>query len=657
MRTLKRIIKYMDWSHALVMILIIMLVFFAHHFAMEDAYHTNMLEIQSLLREKAMNMNRMLNHIEKQSLELARVAAETQGDGLSGKMETDEAFTGLNVFYVSRKPSDATDTVIQFYDHNQDGAIETRVYDSISTIVANQKVSMQLERVMEGNAPIWSSSFEMNDQFENDRPYVVHATPISDDGLKGMVIVAVPLASFQKEIGTTYLDGYFSLLNENFQVISHPTFRVGTDIGSAFNGQFKDMVASMRLEKEFGNIPYAWIDDRQKRLVYQGVFNGWYVCFSVFEDSLHTGEPMVGLWVAMAVLMVVSVGVTAIYREKQILRLWKELIGNASGILTGGAEVPLEAGGVISPKKYEFLVEQLEVFKGIRKNHMDALVAMTDERNDLVEKIRVLEESYSQSESSRTDCEMQLALQKGESLSQSMNAKERQKQSESLVRCVFRLQRVIEGYGHVVSHEGDFMRTMLIILDIISEEVGKSGIGEERRLHVEDALDTMRVTIEEAASQKHPVPSRAGVGLRLEVGEANWLKDFDDAITPFLDGMNVKSHWMYHEDCAIINEPMLVATMAFVESVMSGVADDRSDVDKASRILVRHEVGENVESLLVQEFSILKGNAQGAFIRRMMRLADAYPSCNFKIEALTGGHAVTITSDLQIVKENYSSGV
>jgi len=142
----------------------------------------------------------------------------------------------------------------------------------------------------EYNKPFWTDPYSGSVELDAHVSYVSHTRPVAiNDKVLGVVgsdyhfdVMKETIENFK-----LYNTGYGMLIDEEGDVIVHPSIPVGYNLGDYSNGEYSWMIDEMKTSHK-GILRYTWVNGEKKFLAFREIENGWYFAITVEEREVFS---------------------------------------------------------------------------------------------------------------------------------------------------------------------------------------------------------------------------------------------------------------------------------------------------------------------------------------------------------------------------------
>lgn len=324
--------------------------------------------IDAYVAQQASEINKMLEERQNQAELLANLI-EKQSD-LNNK-----AIVDLMILLAAEKGIDAVS--VQYLDAEQK---PTRTFSygmNHDTNLAQEHESFLMGligKVKPTDAGSWHTS-PLGDGKPGLVLQYVRCVMLQDKStaLVGVAFEVTELTDLVKAMHLSSRD-YGVLFDPDMNFYYHPTFKQGTNLRSAYNGQFIPVADHIQLHPQSGQADYNWFDQRGKLFVYHRLINNWVVGLTVFKEDITVsafnfklllGGLVVALLGSIALFMNLSNWVTGPLREMAFM-LQEMGLGHYEQAMSGRYLKRRDEMGVMGRAVEKMRVLQLEHLEGLR---------------------------------------------------------------------------------------------------------------------------------------------------------------------------------------------------------------------------------------------------------------------------------------------------
>ncbi len=175
---------------------------------------------------------------------------------------------------------------IWFYDRNHDGTVE-RIPEAEYEYYLDPTGKDWFFGPVNTRKAYWTDPYPGTIVKENI--FVSHTRPVFvDDRVIAVVGTDFEYTRLQEELiqYEIYETGYAFVMNDGYDFIIHPLKDQYVNLMDINAGSYQWIIEKMET-KESGMIDYQWIDNKDKRLVYTRLNNGWIIGIAVGIDEIY----------------------------------------------------------------------------------------------------------------------------------------------------------------------------------------------------------------------------------------------------------------------------------------------------------------------------------------------------------------------------------
>lgn len=612
-------------------IMIIMMAILVVHFfndAKNNSYQDQMSKIHSEINSKSSILNQLLTDVEGNTSQLGSFVeylATNQESAIPSSiliqqyLQTHTIFQDKNVIVVFRDSKTGIDQLSQFNDSNHDGKFEITTFGDFKKIGMGKTEYEQFERVFRYGKPLWSSVLSLEGNFESGKPIVIYSVPIITQKTIGFVGVVLPMDTLINQMQTHLEGGYFAILDKNMSVVYHPSFKANTDMTTAYNAQFKNLVKAIKESSGSGVIHYKWVDQRPKTLVHVYLLNGWNFNYAVFDDRLIQLNAENYLEIAILALVLLCIALVVEYHEKVMLRRFKKTFLGAIDILKRREQPGAVGEG------------DLEPFVEIRKE-FDAEIISLVELNDRVQHMNEkLMKQHKENTNLIDHLEMSLSIAVEKEVEQIESIKHLKYRIHAAMTVLERLLNISRKSQNNTMGSKDLSSTITILLDMLLSGIDTLSLKAEEHLSLVDPIEAIRQALQD-------IENDMDEGQLLTISDHEWHQLLKELFTPLLEAEHIKCYWIFSENVQLNDDLLFISVINFIMIALKGHKEDH----EKGHLVIKMGEEQSGFHLLMQEDGIMNENARNECLDHLGRLVANYENITMTIDKLLEGQAIQL---------------
>lgn len=257
--------------------------------------------------------------------------------------------------------------------------------------------------------PFWTNPYAGNADYDAHIIYISYTRPILIEGeFIGVTGSDYHFNIMKDDINaiSIYDTGYAILLDENFDILVHPTLEINSNLADIQNGEY-DYINDIMLEKDEGYFEYTWVDGNDKILVFKRLSNGWTFGMTVEEKEVFKWlYQTIGIMIATSVIIILFIGLLAYkltgYLTDSLTHLGKQV----KTIGEGNYDHPISKDILHKKDETGELANNIEVMRLRQKESFEALQKYNENlENEIENRTKSLKESNEKLEVSLYDNE------------------------------------------------------------------------------------------------------------------------------------------------------------------------------------------------------------------------------------------------------------